>query len=330
MKYNKIAAYINECINEKKFQQILERVFLKRGETDFVAHIHTIAPSTVTKWVEKLYWYLNGLKEYPKCEMCDNRTTFIKINEGYRRFCSTACIGKCADVLEKRDNTMMDKYGVKYALSAPDIREKIKHTCLERYGVESSNQSAEVKEKMKQTMLDRYGVDNSSKSEDVKKKKRKNNLEKYGYEYASQRPEIKEKIQNTNLERFGAKTPIGNANVRAKMEATNMERYGVVNVLSSQEIINKRINTVKDAKLVIINDYLAKDNLKLIAYNDETNIIRCECTVCNQESDIKFQLLYLRHKSDRTICTVCNPLYDKNTSYDEQELLQFIRDNYDG
>lgn len=93
-----------------------------------------------------------------------------------------ACSSKCA--MDKNRNTMKERYVGGYRNK--DIIEKRKQTTLERYGVDNISKTNMFKEKYEATMLERYGVTNGFQSEEIKNKSKQTNLEKYGCEYVTQ------------------------------------------------------------------------------------------------------------------------------------------------
>jgi len=51
----------DKLLSEKRVQQVLERVYLKNGETDFIDAVNDHCVCTnVTRWIEKLYLYMNN------------------------------------------------------------------------------------------------------------------------------------------------------------------------------------------------------------------------------------------------------------------------------
>ena len=196
-----------------------------------------------------------------KCILCDNsfNKSLNKLHKQRNFGCET-----CAKVLkfERIKNTMVDKYGVEYAVQSQIFKDKMKETTLEKYGVENANQSEIVKEKIRKTNLETYGVEYGLQNEEVKEKRRVTNLEKYGFENPLQREEIKEKskqtclkkynvehisqcetvkekIRETNLEKYGVNYGFQNEEVKEKIKITNLEKYGVEHNLQREEIKEK-------------------------------------------------------------------------------------------
>ena len=123
-----------------------------------------------------------------KCCLCDDN--FNKSFNKLYKYQNFGCI-KCAKIIkfERIKGSILEKYGVEYAVQSETVKEKIKQTNLDRYGTEYALQNELVKEKMKLTKLEKYGLCN----EEINKKRKQTNLEKYGFEFSTQREEIKEK-----------------------------------------------------------------------------------------------------------------------------------------
>lgn len=155
---------------------------------------------------------------------------------------------------EKREQTCLERYGVKNATNADFVKEKIKQkwiektpeeivehikkiqdTNLERYGVKAAAQSAKIQEKIKQTNLKKYGVDCVLKDKKIQEKIANTNLERYGYTRASKNEIIKQKIKNTN----NNKTEEVKQKTKEKRKKTCLEKYGSEYVTSSKEIQEK-------------------------------------------------------------------------------------------
>lgn len=140
---------------------------------------------------ERVYLYLNGIEERPKCKHCEqNEVEFTYFTKGYRDYCSVKCSSNSEDKKIAITSTCQEKYGVKNigevtrqkALETMDIRygshisktkqykEKLKTTSLQRFGVEHPFQSDEIKNKIKETCLERYGFENPNKNKEVRDK----------------------------------------------------------------------------------------------------------------------------------------------------------------
>lgn len=112
-------------------------------------------------WSEKLYWYYNRIKEYPKC-ICGNRTKYINFRLGYREFCCYKCMN--LNVNNRREQTCIKRYGVKNAMQNDDVKSKLTRTIYEKYGVDNVFRSHEIREKIVQTNLVTRGVPHHMKT----------------------------------------------------------------------------------------------------------------------------------------------------------------------
>jgi len=84
----------------------------------------------------------------------------------------------------------------------PEIMRKRKETNLKKYGTEHAFQNEEIKEKSKQTNLQKYGVSNPAESKDIYQKIVKTNLNKYGTEHPLQNQNIKNSMIKTLQDRY--------------------------------------------------------------------------------------------------------------------------------
>lgn len=67
-------------------------------------------------------------------------------------------IAHCADIVEKRRLTNLERYGVENPFASESVKAKIRATNIERLGVPYPCMSTVVLEKTKQTCLEKYGV----------------------------------------------------------------------------------------------------------------------------------------------------------------------------
>lgn len=122
---------------------------------------------------------------------------------------SKFCCGKCLyrhNALkgkEKREKTMLERYGINYALQSEMFWDKCKNTSLKRFGTEYPSQAEEIKQKKVKSCREKYGVDNPAQSEISKLHTKKHFIEKFNCENPFQNNEVKEKIMKTNLTRYG-------------------------------------------------------------------------------------------------------------------------------
>lgn len=153
------------------------------------------------RYAENLYLFLEDMVERPKCE-CGTILKYIDRSLGYGKFCSTKCsanstktidqrlhttnsqsIEHRSAIINKRKQTMLDKYGVEHALKHPEFINRAKQS------LKSLDQQT-ISNTRKNTILNKYGVDNSWDIPGLKEKIQQTNLKKYGVNWALQRPEL--------------------------------------------------------------------------------------------------------------------------------------------
>jgi hypothetical protein len=189
--------------------------------------------------LERIYVYLNDIKEPVKCE-CGNLVKFIgKMKKGYSKHCSIKCSKNSEEVKEKFKKTCFEKYGVENPSQLKEVKEKKKKTCIENFGVEHASKLSFIQDKKKKTNIERYGVECVFQSEDVREKGRKTNLERYGVENPMQSSIIQEKVKQTNLERYGVEHPMQSEEVKEKGRKTCIENFGVEYTFQSEEAKEK-------------------------------------------------------------------------------------------
>ena len=177
------------------------------------------------------------------------------------------------EIVNKRKETNLLKYGVEVPTQNEEIANKIKQSwnnkseeeiqefvnkvkstklklygdetysngekCAETWNSKSEAELKEIEEKRKHTNLKIYGVNFASQNEDVKNKIKETNLERYGKEHATQSEQIKEKTKNTNLKKWGVEYPILTKEIKDKARKTLLDNYGVEHPLQNDELLKK-------------------------------------------------------------------------------------------
>lgn len=62
------------------------------------------------------------------------------------------------EVLERKKQTMIERYGIASFMSLPEVRANARQTCIERYGSPSSMGDSKVRAKKEATFIERYGT----------------------------------------------------------------------------------------------------------------------------------------------------------------------------
>ncbi len=166
---------------------------------------------------------------------------------------STHKCKKCT--IEKREQTMIARYGVRSALHSKEIKDKKDKSCLEKYGDSVVSKTNYAKGKVKETNLEKYGVEHTLQVQEIRDKGKETMVEKYGVEHAIQNKKVKQKRVKTNIERFGTENALQNKDILEKRKATNIERYGTDEILKLPEIQDK-------IKATMMETYGASNPLK--------------------------------------------------------------------
>ena len=289
-----------------------------------------------------IYHYVFDLKEKPTCLECDKHTNFLKpVIRGYSKYCSMKCQNNAIDVIKKRKETCIEKYGVDNPSKNTDIINKKKADFLAKHGVENPLQVKEFRDKQMSSMKDRHGVKFYSQSDEYKDKVKKTSKEKYGVDHFSKSDEVKNKIQKTNIERYGDKSSFKNESVKEKYKLNFKNKYGVINPFQLESVKEKSKETciekygvdsfIKSEEYQKSNKKNNLDNIvykykgihQFINYNEVNDTLDFNCGECNSDFTIERSLFTTRGYKNLNLCTICNPK-SSITSGSEIELYHFI------
>jgi hypothetical protein len=282
-----------------------------------------------------------------KCDVCDNekKLSFQKYIKNINNGGFYACCSKCSQ--EKVKKTSKEKFGSEYYMQTDEYKQRHKETCLEKYGVEHHTQNILVKDKQKETMLERYGVEcytqtveykenykklmlekfgveNSFQSDEIKVKSKKTMREKYGVDYFTQSNLGKTKIKDIVREKYGVDNISQSEEIKDKKKQTSLINYGVENIFSDKCFIEK--NKIKHRNY--IKNKVMIENIDVIDITNDYNYIIC----CEYHGNFEIQPnLYRNRKNSKTIiCPMCNPVGSFSSSGKEIQLINFIKENYEG
>lgn len=161
----------------------------------------------------KIFWALNNISNYPKCETCGKDLTKTKCHplKGYAtRFCSSKCAHKSNEFKEKMKN----------ALSHYDRQkasQKRESTCLKKYGCKNVSQNLQIRKKILKTFSEKTSDDILQTT--LKRKTTK--LARYGNENYFN----KDKKQKT-IEAKISKNPNYLSDIAEKRKQTCLKLYG--------------------------------------------------------------------------------------------------------
>lgn len=296
--------YDNGRLNKNK----LKRKWIEKNYNDL--HIELIKFENslnieIEKFTQLIWHYNTNTIDYPICEYCKSyNKRFYGLETGYKLGCNKHC---AIQLTRKSSN-----------------KTRLINT-LEKYGVKHTTQLKSTQDKMKQTNLERYGFEHPSKNEDIKDKIKQTNLKKWGVELPLQNIEIKDKMKINFIEKWGVDNPSKCESVSNKKKKTNLENWGVEWSISHPDIKNK-IKTTTDINFFekIKKTYINSNKVTLLSYSD--GIIKFNCIKCNNDFEIKTNLLHQRYfKNEIDICLHCNPI-DNKISNGHNEVISFLND----
>ena len=137
----------------------------------------------------KIYWVLNDLKDFPKCEYdkCKRPIkdiTYVNAFGTYPRHCSRKCANNNPLSKERVIATNLKRYHVKNTAQSEQAKAKYRKRMTEKYGpgIINSFQAKEVKEKAAQTKIEKHNDPNFNN----RKKAEETCLREYGVRHTSQ------------------------------------------------------------------------------------------------------------------------------------------------
>ena len=182
-------------------------------------------------------------------------------------------------------------------------------------------------ESRKLTCLENYGVENPQQDEKIRKKTIETNIQKYGFKTSLLNNDIKDKIKQTNLEKYGVEDILSSTEIRKKIKNTNLEKYGKEWYTQTESYYKKTYNRWLNEIEIKLYNYNIKDfKIK----EDRTVDIKCDCGK-DHYFNINSKNLYQRYSIQNSIlCTICNSIDNSTISGKEQEIFEFINNNYGG
>lgn len=146
----------------------------------------------------ELFWFLkNRRTKFPTCPITSQRTTY----RDHGKYCKYAegVASKDSRYLEKRKESIKNKYGVYCSLQTDQAKEKAKETCLKKYGVPHHMMSVDIHQ----------NAIRNCQSQDAKIKRKETCLERYNssaYIFSKEGQQLstkaKREISYANLKRF--------------------------------------------------------------------------------------------------------------------------------
>lgn len=283
---------------EKYFQQHFKEVY---------DEINLLPP---IKFQEKIYWYINDIKDYPKCKNCGNSVKFLSILKGYRDYCCSKCSNSSIQKIGKTKQTCLERYGGNAPACSNIIKEKTKQTCSERYGSVEESYKIRMK-KSKQTCLERYGCECVGLIPEAKEKAKQTNLERYGGT-GFQSQELNKKAKQTCLERYD------NPSYNNWEQSVNTQRKKYGGVGNESLLLKEKFTKTRQRNFIDNHDFL-------IDYAEDGGwICKCphrDCSRCKDKTYKTYPNIYYDRKRDDTeLCTNLLPIQQSHSANTTIEL----------
>jgi hypothetical protein len=314
-------------------------LFLKNRPL-WVEHINENIPKETINLPlsEKIYYYVNDIKEVLICD-CGRNRSFIGFKNGHRTSCN-----KKECYVNKRKKTCIERYGVDNPKKSKEILLTEKENILKKWNGNHYMYNESIREKFNATMTKNWGVEWAQQSKIINEKSLKTFNEnenrdqiieirslKLKNKSLEEKNEIQKKKKNTLINNWGS---IDNyyKYFSDKVMENSMKKYSVKHHLSHPDIIKKRIETYTETKISKLKESLT-DNLKFLSRCFNTNMtdyyFNLLCINCDKEFSITRQLLVLRKSQGKEICLNCNPILHGKSQM-EGEVYEFIIENYTG
>lgn len=195
---------LQQLLSSKQTKSTIEHLFKNKNRKIYDWIVEQTIDIENISISERVYIILNGR---PSCK----NLIYQNFKNGYR-FCNNRKSCECKSI--------------HYDLNKEDIIKKRKNTNIEKYGVEFNSQIDEIKNKKRDTCLEKFGETTNLKTDSTKEKIKKTNIEKYGFKSPQQNSEIKQKTKNTCIKKYGVSTILQTPEIRKKVMATLIQRYG--------------------------------------------------------------------------------------------------------
>jgi hypothetical protein len=213
------------------------------------------------KFCSKECVYENMRRKEKKQRVCEVCGTIFYGNK------KKACSKECAQKL--RISTFTEKYGANNPGKVEEFKKKMENTCLQNFGFKSALSNPEIREKIKQTNIEKYGNEHPVKTEEIKKKTRETNIIKYGVDNPFKSPIIQDKIKDKNRKNLNVDYPMQSPLVREKAAQTMISKFGTPNAMKCKEIKEKAIDTLKRVYGVSNPTYINKGKDVFELFNDK-------------------------------------------------------------
>ena len=293
MENNKIVMFIKEILNNGISKNKLKQ-FLRKKHKDIYDEIilktKDICTSSNPTIFECLYILEHNIlhKNDLLCPVCKKnyRKFFFK---SYRGWCSSNCMVNDPNIHMKMKQTRLHNHHGKYV--DDEILSKKQQTCLDKYGVTSFSKTQDFLDKGRKTRKERYGDENFNNSEQMLKTKEQR--------YGSKNYNNRKKAEQTFFDRYGVYAPSQIPAVRMQQKKTCLEQCGSETYLtvgicaeySSKSSYEKMMNNEYDEPAFSYDEYK----------NRTSQLLKFKCRKCNSE------FYSVHHDGIHNRCSKCYP-----------------------
>jgi hypothetical protein len=180
---------------------------------------------------------------------------------------------QCKDILETRERNNLEKYGTIDPSHLPEANEKRRLTCLERYKTEFSSQDITIRKKGSESLIQVY----KERGEEIQEKKEKTCMKKYNENHPRKNKEINDKIIKTMNEKYGGDCPCASEEVVNKMIITKENNQKIHGNKPGEGVKAKKLFDTLIELITLLNteyDFLLKEKIMYVGDVSETNFAR--------------------------------------------------------
>jgi len=282
---------------------------------------------------EKLWYYLNNINLIQRCicniklsfiglkngyrKTCGNKDCFIKVRE-------SSCLSKYGVTNPKKSREIVknEQEGIRqrnngnHYMKDGISREKFNNTMLDKYGVKWAQQSEEINKKSIETFLNNPDITNIINNRSLLNKNKSIEEKKI----------ISIKKKESIERKFGSYLEFYNLRVKDSIIKFSLCKYGVNHFMESDIFISDRIDKYKsniDNKIISLLSSGLSYNGRTYNNNLTDTYLNLYCDKCNSCFDITRQLFVNRTKIKDEVCLKCNPV-SSGTSKMQLDLYTYI------
>ena len=325
-----------EIINSKK-NNIGSLCLYINKRSELKEELDSFINYTGMKLVEKIWCYLNNNKDI-FCD-CGKIKKWNDFKNGWRITC-----GEQNCVVSHRKKTNLIIYGVDNPMKNETVKKKTFNTNIEKYGFNSpmkndvvkktfsnsmKNRTVEKKGKTKLKVKETWNKKTESELMIIRDKKKQTNLNKSEKE----KEEIKRKREQTCIDKYGVKYAIVSEPVREKILIIFNDKYGGNTPYADKNLRLKSAQKYTDEHIKYIKEHIGKFQCEYISHeNKNKNGCNIEYTLKCLRTNKLFTISYTNLRIRILKNIEISPFFRKKygSSEEEEELFNFIKDNYDG